>query len=100
MERLTPAQSVMKATKARGTVAKSASNALYYKLQKLLKPVVRPWSHVKSEIEPTLADVAVARETEVEAVFENCLTKWTNPLKSRIFKAAESTLEDTLQASY
>lgn len=45
-------------------------------------------------------DVGAVTKADVEAIFENSLTKWTSKLQSHIMKIVESTFEDALKASY
>lgn len=83
-----------------GTVVKSDSDATGYKPQPKLKSLGTSPSDTKSEIESILADLGFVMKSDVEAIFENNLTKRNTMQQLRIVKAVGSTFEDTLQESY
>lgn len=92
---------VAKATEGMNeTVVEIYSDATEYKPQVPSKSIVEPSSDIRSEIGHTLADISVVTKTDVKAIVENLLTKWTNTQHLQIFKAGDSTLQDALQASY
>lgn len=83
-----------------GTVLRSESDATGYKLQMPSKPIMKLLFDTKSEMERVLAYLGVLSTTDVEAIFDNQLTKWTSTLRSQNVKAVGSTFENALQRSY
>lgn len=51
-------------------------------------------------MQSALADLGVLLITDVEAIVENYVTKWSKTLQSQIFKAVEFIFEEELQATY
>lgn len=76
-----------------GMLVESDSSGTDYQPQPPLKSVARPPSDMTSKIERVMPDRGVLTKTNVEAIVENCLTKWTDTLQSDIVKAVESTFE-------
>lgn len=64
-----------------GTVVESDSNASEQKQKPTSKFVVELPSNMKSEIERALDDHGVGTKTDVEAIVQSSLTKWTITLQ-------------------
>lgn len=64
-----------------------------------MKYVFKPPADKGREMERALPDLGVVTNTDVEAIVENSMTKWTNMLQLQIIKTVESRFEDALQAS-
>lgn len=100
-ESMTAVNSVTKGNEdITSTVVKSDSDATEYKSQLPSKPVVKPISDTRSEIERSSADLSVVVKTNVEATVQSRLTKWTSTLELEVFEAVASTFEVALQAIY
>lgn len=63
------------------------TTATVYELQPLSKSVVKPLSGITGMIKYALSDLSVATKSDVEAIFENCLSKWTYTLWLKKFTA-------------
>lgn len=80
------------------TIVESYHDATDYRLQPPLKSAVKQPSDTRRKIERALADFGVVSRTDVEAIVENRLTKWTNGLQLQVVKSIEPTLADALKA--
>lgn len=69
-----------------------------YKPQPLSKSVNKPLFDICSQNARTWADLDVGMRTDIEAIAESLLTRWTNMPELQLVKNAQSTFEDTLQA--
>lgn len=70
------------------------SDADDYKLLQPLKSVINLLSGL-SEIRHASVDLGAVTKTDIEEIFKNCVTKWTNTLLSQISKPVESKFEDS-----
>lgn len=83
-----------------GTVAEGNYHATDYKLQPPSNSAVKLLSATLSKIELALVNIGVVTKTDVEAIIENPLTKWTNTVQSQIVQGVEFTFKEASQANH
>lgn len=82
------ANKVTKANEDGGhTVVERVSEAAGFKPKQPSRSVVKPLSGMRSEMELALADIGVVRETDVAAIVEHRLTKWSDTVQLQMIKA-------------
>lgn len=77
-----------------GTIIEGDSDVNDNRPQPQSKVFVKRVSNKKYDINRAMANLDAVTRTDVEAIFENCLTKWANRLHLRIIKPVRSSIQD------